>query len=330
VQQTPAPRWAPDPYRLHQLRFWDGERWTERVSDDPELLTGAPVPPRIPSARRAARPAVQSGVQPIPPAAVQPMPPVAFRVTAAPAAPAAPSAPSALWNQPAAAAPSPQAPPERLHTPADPTGALDLDEVPPSGLTGLFLNARDNWLPEVLAGVAAAGLIVGAAVLGSAGRSTDATSGEALLLPTASTAPATARSTASKKPARRTTVPGVRVSSVKNVPRVVPAPPTSTSTEPSATVTTTPPPTTSTSSPQPPAESKTSPNPSPTTQPSTSGPTVYTGCSAMRRDHAHGVGVPGAVDRDSSNPVTNFYVDAALYAANAGLDYDSDSIACER
>jgi len=28
------PRWYPDPSRRHQLRFWDGGRWTERVSDN--------------------------------------------------------------------------------------------------------------------------------------------------------------------------------------------------------------------------------------------------------------------------------------------------------
>jgi hypothetical protein len=28
------PRWYPDPARRHQLRYWDGGRWTERVSDN--------------------------------------------------------------------------------------------------------------------------------------------------------------------------------------------------------------------------------------------------------------------------------------------------------
>jgi hypothetical protein len=27
------PRWYPDPARRHQLRYWDGGRWTDRVSD---------------------------------------------------------------------------------------------------------------------------------------------------------------------------------------------------------------------------------------------------------------------------------------------------------
>jgi hypothetical protein len=28
----PGAAWWPDPYRRHQLRYWDGSRWTEHVS----------------------------------------------------------------------------------------------------------------------------------------------------------------------------------------------------------------------------------------------------------------------------------------------------------
>ncbi len=31
-QGAPAPNWYPDPYRRHQLRYWDGARWTPHVS----------------------------------------------------------------------------------------------------------------------------------------------------------------------------------------------------------------------------------------------------------------------------------------------------------
>ncbi|MFI5507501.1 DUF2510 domain-containing protein [Mycobacterium sp. NPDC051804] len=31
-QGGPAPNWYPDPYRRHQLRYWDGVRWTPHVS----------------------------------------------------------------------------------------------------------------------------------------------------------------------------------------------------------------------------------------------------------------------------------------------------------
>ncbi|MGC4106058.1 MAG: DUF2510 domain-containing protein [Thermomicrobiales bacterium] len=39
ASQSPAtppapPTWAPDPGKRHQLRWWDGTRWTEHVSDD--------------------------------------------------------------------------------------------------------------------------------------------------------------------------------------------------------------------------------------------------------------------------------------------------------
>jgi hypothetical protein len=42
---APAPRvihyppalWAPDPSGRHQLRYWDGERWTEHVADEGHL-----------------------------------------------------------------------------------------------------------------------------------------------------------------------------------------------------------------------------------------------------------------------------------------------------
>lgn len=31
-QGGPAPNWYPDPYRRHQLRYWDGAHWTPHVS----------------------------------------------------------------------------------------------------------------------------------------------------------------------------------------------------------------------------------------------------------------------------------------------------------
>jgi Superinfection immunity protein/Protein of unknown function (DUF2510) len=38
----PGAQWAADPFRRHQLRYWDGQRWTDHVSDD-ELVTRDPV-----------------------------------------------------------------------------------------------------------------------------------------------------------------------------------------------------------------------------------------------------------------------------------------------
>lgn len=52
MQDLPAPRWAPDPFRRHELRYWDGQRWTEHVSDDLVVGTDAPVGPAEPRVRR--------------------------------------------------------------------------------------------------------------------------------------------------------------------------------------------------------------------------------------------------------------------------------------
>ena len=38
------PQWAVDPFGAHDLRYWDGARWTEHVSDDGVLGTDPPVP----------------------------------------------------------------------------------------------------------------------------------------------------------------------------------------------------------------------------------------------------------------------------------------------
>jgi hypothetical protein len=38
-----GPSWMPDPTGRHALRFWDGGRWTEHVSDQPEQSAVDPV-----------------------------------------------------------------------------------------------------------------------------------------------------------------------------------------------------------------------------------------------------------------------------------------------
>jgi hypothetical protein len=57
----------------------------------------------------------------------------------------------------------------------------------------------------------------------------------------------------------------------------------------------------------------------------------FANCDALNAVYPHGVGRPGAVDHvsGSSAPVTDFQVDAAVYAANTGRDRDGDGIACE-
>ena len=41
--------WMTDPFGRHDLRFWDGQRWTEHVSDGGIAAVDAPVPPPPPS-----------------------------------------------------------------------------------------------------------------------------------------------------------------------------------------------------------------------------------------------------------------------------------------
>ncbi|MFB9315172.1 excalibur calcium-binding domain-containing protein [Nocardioides plantarum] len=57
---------------------------------------------------------------------------------------------------------------------------------------------------------------------------------------------------------------------------------------------------------------------------------TYKNCDAMHRDYPHGVGKPGARDKTSGKPVTNFKVSTALYNANTKSDRDKDKIACEK
>ena len=61
---------------------------------------------------------------------------------------------------------------------------------------------------------------------------------------------------------------------------------------------------------------------------------TYKNCDALRQDYPHGVGRSGAVDLTNGgpkkNPVTDFFVDDALYEANSKSDKDKDGIACEK
>jgi len=75
--------------------------------------------------------------------------------------------------------------------------------------------------------------------------------------------------------------------------------------------------------------STSSPKPAATTPPTTTTVKVYANCDAMHQDYPHGVGRPGAVDRSSGTPVTDFHVDQDLYDANDGRDRDKDGVACE-
>jgi hypothetical protein len=59
----------------------------------------------------------------------------------------------------------------------------------------------------------------------------------------------------------------------------------------------------------------------------------FANCAALNRKYPHGVGQTTARDhvaRPSDRPVTSFYRNNALYAANRSLDRDHDGIACEK
>ena len=63
-------------------------------------------------------------------------------------------------------------------------------------------------------------------------------------------------------------------------------------------------------------------------------PLVFKNCTNLNRRWRHGVGLPGARDRTSGRPVTNFFRSRATYSRamsfNRRLDRDRDGIACEK
>ena len=44
-QRPQTPNWYPDPYRRHQVRYWDGARWTEHVADRGDQQVDPPPAP---------------------------------------------------------------------------------------------------------------------------------------------------------------------------------------------------------------------------------------------------------------------------------------------
>lgn len=57
---------------------------------------------------------------------------------------------------------------------------------------------------------------------------------------------------------------------------------------------------------------------------------TFKNCTALNKKYKHGVGMPGAKDKTSGKPVTNFKRSKALYQANKKSDRDKDGIACEK
>lgn len=56
----------------------------------------------------------------------------------------------------------------------------------------------------------------------------------------------------------------------------------------------------------------------------------YKNCTQLNKAYKHGVGKPGARDKTSGTPVTNFKRSAAIYKQNKARDRDKDGIACEK
>jgi hypothetical protein len=56
----------------------------------------------------------------------------------------------------------------------------------------------------------------------------------------------------------------------------------------------------------------------------------FPNCKLLNARYPHGVGLPGARDKTSGKPVTNFTRTRAVYLANTARDRDKDKIACER
>jgi hypothetical protein len=57
----------------------------------------------------------------------------------------------------------------------------------------------------------------------------------------------------------------------------------------------------------------------------------FSNCAALNNVYPHGVARAGARDQTKGEPVTNFTVNNALYAAQPKtLDRDKDGIACEK
>lgn len=295
----PAPppgQWAPDPYRRHEVRYWNGLRWTEHVAD--------------------------GGVQ-----GIDPLPEVRHAVQDRSEPPRSRAVPEAT-SLPFGAGRPDGTHPEGGRS----TAGLRLSGrthlllgVLSCGLWLLAAPAVHLWKrgSRQLAGLWAAGatvvLVVAAAGAGSSSpagstagttQAGSAPSSAAGVRPLAAIPSSPAAQTASAVPTTRapatTTPPPATSRAAKASPSSRPTSRTSTTSKPKP----------STTRPKPP--------------PTSTGATDYPNCTAMHVDYPHGVGRPGAHDKTSGTPVTTFTVSAALYAANSESDRDGDGIACEK
>ena len=57
---------------------------------------------------------------------------------------------------------------------------------------------------------------------------------------------------------------------------------------------------------------------------------TFKNCTQLNKTYPHGVGKPGAKDKTSGTPVTNFTRNKKVYNQNTKSDRDKDGIACEK
>jgi hypothetical protein len=314
MRDLPAARWASDPYGRHELRYWDGAAWTAHVSDGG--VTSHDLVPGVAAGQAAAHADDPTQAMPV--------------VVGAPLmTDEAPGPDDATVAMPAVPAPAVESP-----------GPMDVT-AGAAGLGGLFggppvpapAPARPPAVPRrglvaAVSGLAVVGLVAG--VVGFSGLPGGGDDGGSDGVVPVAAAPTTSAPTDDVAPETATEDPFVSETSyggptTSPVERTTTTVKTSTSTSTSRTTTTT---TT------PAATTRTTPRTTPPTRPTTlpTELTRYTSCRAMNRDYPHGVGRPGARDRNQGSGgdrVENFYVSAPLYFVNAMLDVDGDGIDCE-
>jgi hypothetical protein len=316
VGEEPNAGWAPDPYRRHESRFWDGHQWTDQV-----LVRGKPqldpiafaVVPQLGEEGVSA-----SGLEAVPLEDARLSDPLGFLpprghallavVTAGAWALVLPGV--YLWRSARPLVSFGYAAALLVLVTVVGITVGGVGDAPVAGASAL----RPAELAPGPAGLGAPGPSAwpaGSGTLTTSGSAAGATTGPAGPSPGTTLAAVTAGSA----PAQRTsTDPRAGQGETSAGPAMPPTAVSRTTGAGSSRTTVT--------------ESGPAPATSTSTDPE---PTAYPSCKKMHKDHAHGVGLPGAVDevRGSKTPVTDFLRDGVLYEANSGLDRDGDGIACE-
>lgn len=263
MQDLPAPRWAPDPFRRHELRYWDGQRWTEHVSDEQVVTADPPVGPAVPRARRDADDEfvaadlwddLESAAAPRGRRAARERGPVAESAGRSPGRVPA-------QHPPAGSTPAPT--PGRTLSDVQ-TAGTSYD--PDDGTPRIVRLSRESLLPEIAAALFVVVLVAGAALIARSNNTQQADAVSVAAVPSIS---ADADAAASGSPTRKKKVSGPKISKPpKRVVIQAPAPtarPSTSSTTRSSTPTTT-----RTTAKPTPTQTSSSPSDEPTDTPSSS------------------------------------------------------------